>query len=71
VAIQFVREQGVLRDVVPAKFLQAAWASCDLQLFYNVYKFMEQRNIYLHNRTSLQGEAGCEVFMQHFSKHFA
>ncbi|EDQ86439.1 uncharacterized protein MONBRDRAFT_33838 [Monosiga brevicollis MX1] len=71
-ALRYIKSFG--RDIVgrvPAKrFLEAALASNDDMLFYNVYNFFIMRNVTLRNKSAFLPDEDCDKFVRLFDTKF-
>ncbi len=65
-AIRVARERNHLKKLQPKLLLDAVLESRDDLLFYNVYKFLEQRNIYLYQTPKFNPKEDCDSHVRHF-----
>ena len=58
-------------DSVPArKFLEAAEKSGDQMTFYNVFTFLEERNVRLKGSPAFSPKDQCETFVNKYKEMF-
>lgn len=57
-------------QVSDRKFLEAAKATEDATLFYSVFKFFKQRNLYLYNTTGFTKGERYQPYIQHYKYLF-
>ena len=58
-------------DSVPArKFLEAAEKSGDGMTFYNVFTFLEERNVRLRGEPAFSPKDQCETFVNKYKEMF-
>lgn len=69
-ALRFSIEMGLSDQLNPAKFLETAKDINDPLIYYEVFKFFEQRNIMLRGNPSFRKDEQCEVYVQHFINLF-
>jgi hypothetical protein len=69
-AVQYARDNAILDKLAPSQFLLAAQMSGDPLIFYNTFRFMEQRNYYLHGTRQFQQNEGCDQFVDYFNRLF-
>ncbi|CAL7936237.1 unnamed protein product [Xylocopa violacea] len=69
-ALRYVRSVGMVDQVSDRKFLEAAKATEDATLFYSVFKFFKQRNLYLYNATTSTKGERYQPYIQHYKHLF-
>ncbi|XP_071859844.1 regulator of MON1-CCZ1 complex protein bulli isoform X2 [Bombus fervidus] len=69
-ALRYVRSVGMVDQVSDRKFLEAAKATEDATLFYSVFKFFKQRNLYLYNATGFTKGERYQPYIQHYKYLF-
>lgn len=69
-AVMYVRDNSLLNKLIPGQFLRVAQSSGDSVLFYNTFRFMEQRNYYLHGSRNFQQSEDCDSFVEQFNRLF-
>ncbi|XP_017756896.1 PREDICTED: uncharacterized protein C18orf8 isoform X2 [Eufriesea mexicana] len=69
-ALRYVRSVGMVDQVSDRKFLEAAKATEDATLFYSVFKFFKQRNLYLYNATVFTKGERYQPYIQHYKYLF-
>ncbi|XP_068976580.1 regulator of MON1-CCZ1 complex isoform X3 [Bombus flavifrons] len=69
-ALRYIRSVGMVDQVSDRKFLEAAKATEDATLFYSVFKFFKQRNLYLYNATGFTKGERYQPYIQHYKYLF-
>ncbi|XP_050585934.1 regulator of MON1-CCZ1 complex isoform X2 [Bombus affinis] len=69
-ALRYIRSVGMVDQVSDRKFLEAAKATGDATLFYSVFKFFKQRNLYLYNATGFTKGERYQPYIQHYKYLF-
>ncbi|XP_003492656.1 regulator of MON1-CCZ1 complex isoform X2 [Bombus impatiens] len=69
-ALRYIRSVGMVDQVSDRKFLEAAKATEDATLFYSVFKFFKQRNLYLYNTTGFTKGERYQPYIQHYKYLF-
>ncbi|XP_050703491.1 regulator of MON1-CCZ1 complex-like isoform X4 [Eriocheir sinensis] len=69
-ALRYARSVGLVESVSARKFLEAAMASGDDQVFYSTFTFFSLRNTRLRGNAAFARGEHCEVFVEHFKKLF-
>ncbi|XP_043520144.1 regulator of MON1-CCZ1 complex [Frieseomelitta varia] len=69
-ALRYIRSVGMVDQISDRKFLEAAKATEDATLFYSVFKFFKQRNLYLYNATSFTKGERYQPYIQHYKYLF-
>lgn len=60
-----------MQNIAPANFLNAAVKVKDNYLtFYNVYAFLQQRNLYLYNSMNFRPQEECDDYIALFRSRF-
>lgn len=57
---------GLADQLNAAKFLETAKDLNDSHIFYEVFKFFEERNVRLRNTPNFRKDELCDVYVQHF-----
>ncbi|KAJ1531899.1 hypothetical protein ONE63_000544 [Megalurothrips usitatus] len=65
-ALRFVHSVGSVDQVSARKFLDAAKATGEPNVFIGVYKFFEQRNLRLKGTTAFAKGEHCDVYVKHY-----
>lgn len=65
-ALRFVHSVGSVDQVSARKFLDAAKATGDPNVFIGVFKFFEQRNLRLKGTTAFAKGEHCDIYVKHF-----
>lgn len=65
-AILYSRDEGLLRTLVPKQFLKATQSIHDDRLFYFVFRFFEQRNLFLYDTIDFPEKDDCEEYILYF-----
>ncbi|KAI3637928.1 hypothetical protein MIR68_004577 [Amoeboaphelidium protococcarum] len=70
-AVKAVKQYGLMQNIAPANFLNAAVKVKDNYLtFYNVYAFLQQRNLYLYNSMNFRPQEECDDYIALFRSRF-
>lgn len=69
-ALRFSIQMGLEDGLMPGKFLQTAKELDDSLIYYEVYKFFEERNVRLRGTTAFSSEDNCDHYVQHFVSLF-
>lgn len=69
-ALRFANEKSFADNLNPAKFLETAKDQNDPFVYYEVFKFFEERNLRLRNNPSFRKDENCEAYVQHFMSLF-
>jgi hypothetical protein len=65
-ALRFVHSVGSVDQVSARKFLDAAKATGDTNVFIGVFKFFEQRNLRLKGTTAFAKGEHCDVYVKYY-----
>ncbi|KAK3926901.1 Regulator of MON1-CCZ1 complex [Frankliniella fusca] len=66
-ALRFVNSVGSVDQVSARKFLDAAKATDDPNVFIGVFKFFEQRNLRLKGTTAFAKGEHCDIYVKHYT----
>jgi len=69
-ALRFGIQCGLGDDLHPGKFLETAKHLNDEFIYYDVFKYFEERNILSRNTPVFKPEDNCDIYVRHFS-HFS
>jgi regulator of MON1-CCZ1 complex len=69
-ALRFGIQCGLGDDLHPGKFLETAKNLNDEFIFYDVFKYFEERNIRLRNTPIFKSEDNCDIYVRHFTNLF-
>jgi hypothetical protein len=69
-ALRFAIQMGLADELNAAKFLETAKESNDLAVYYEVFKFFEERNVRLRGTPNFKKEEFCDVYVAHFINMF-
>lgn len=69
-AINFVKDHGLLKSISPRQFLYYAKLHGRTLTFYNTFRFLQQRNLYLYNTESFREMDNCSEFVEYFDQLF-
>lgn len=67
-ALNLIKSHGLTDTMSARKFLEAASANDDSIVFYNVYKFFEERNVRLRGSPKFSKGERCETFVKKFEE---
>jgi len=70
IALNFVTANGGGDSVAARKFLEAAERTGDKMTFYNVFSFLQERNIRLKGSPAFSPKDQCETFVNKFKEMF-
>lgn len=65
-ALRFAIQMGLEDSLMAAKFLETAKDSGDPLIYFEVYKFFEERNIRLTGTPAFKSEENCDTYVKHF-----
>ncbi len=69
-ALRFAIQMGLDESLMPGKFLETAKDLNDPQIYYEVFKFFEERNLRLRNTRAFKSDDNCGIYVRHFSSLF-
>jgi hypothetical protein len=69
-ALRFAIQMGLDESLMPGKFLETAKDLNDPQIYYEVFKFFEERNLRLRNTRAFKSDDNCDIYVRHFSSLF-
>ncbi len=69
-ALRFATQMSLDETLMPGKFLETAKELNDPHIYYEVFKFFEERNMRLRNTLSFKSDENCDVYVKHFESLF-
>jgi hypothetical protein len=69
-AIRFAIQVGIGDQLNAGKFLETAMQLGDNHIYYEIYKFFENRNFRLRSDSAFRPEENCDVYVKHFENNF-
>lgn len=69
-ALRFGIQRGMGDALSAGKFLEAAMHLNDDFVFYDVFKYFEERNSRLRNSPLFRADEHCEIYLRHFNNLF-
>lgn len=69
-ALRFATQMGLDNTLMPGKFLETAKDLNDPQIYYEVFKFFEERNLRLSNTPAFKPDDNCDIYVRHFVSLF-
>lgn len=69
-ALRFAIQLGLADELNAAKFLETAKDLSDPLIYYEVFKFFEERNIRLRGNPNFRKDELCETYVEHFMSLF-
>ena len=69
-ALRFSIQMGFSDHLVPGKFLETAKDLNDALIYFEVFKFFEDRNIRLRGTPAFKTEENCDIFVKHYNEIF-
>ncbi|KAH7645289.1 regulator of MON1-CCZ1 complex protein bulli isoform X2 [Dermatophagoides farinae] len=69
-ALRYVEKHGDIYSVSARKFLEAAFATKDVKIFHQVYKFFQLRNLKLRNSLEFVKGENCIIYERQFENIF-
>ncbi|CAF0782953.1 unnamed protein product [Brachionus calyciflorus] len=69
-ALRFAVQTGIVDDLNPGKFLETAKDLEDPAIYYETFKFFEERNMRLRGTPYFKIDENCDFYVQHFNQLF-
>jgi hypothetical protein len=69
-AIRYASQVGLADTIMACKFLETAKDASNPLIYFEVYRFFEERNIRLHRTATFKSDENCDIYVKHFNSLF-